>query len=116
VRTNAFIGPNDQSLREIRFLVDSGSFYTVLPPALAAELGIAAALIAPAILGDSRVVQLRHGVAYLRIEDREGAVQVGVLDVPEPIMGVSALEALGFKIAPIRERLEMDRPYGPAIL
>ena len=116
VRVLATIGRDAEHLQEHTFLVDSGSFYSGLPPGLSNNLGISTVLTAPAILGDSRVVQLRHGVAYLRIEDREGAVPLGVLEVPEPILGVSALEVLGFKIDVVNERLERSRPYGPAIL
>ena len=41
---------------------------------------------------------------------------LGVLEVPEPILGVSAVEVLGFKIDVVNERLVRSRPYGPAIL
>jgi predicted aspartyl protease len=116
VWTNALIGKDAANTREIRFLVDSGSFYTVLPPALVDELELATTFTVPAIVADSRVLRLPLGAAYLRIEDREAGVMIGSLNVPQPLLGVSALEALGYKIDPVNERLAQTRPFGPAIL
>jgi predicted aspartyl protease len=116
VRTTALIGKNAADLRQVRFLVDSGSFYTILSPDLASDLGIVTTLTGPVVLADSRVVEIPQGLAYLRINAREGGIQVGVLDVPEPLLGVSALEALGFKINPVLGTLEETRAFGPAVL
>jgi hypothetical protein len=38
------------------------------------------------------------------------------MDVVEPLLGVTALEALGLKVNPVAETLEYARPYGPAVL
>ncbi len=116
VKVAALLGKNRDELREVTFLADFGSFYTLLTPSLARELGIEPALTAPVILADSRTVQIGVAVAYLRIGDREGGVPVGVMDVPEPLLGVSALEALGLKVNPMDGGLEKTRPFGPAVL
>ena len=116
VRVPAQIGKDRDSAREVTFLVDTGAFYTVLPPDLARELGIETPLVETVRLADNREAQIRLGVAHLRALDREGGIPVGVMDVPEPLMGVKALEALGLKVNPIAETLEYDRPYGPALL
>jgi predicted aspartyl protease len=38
------------------------------------------------------------------------------MDCPEPLLGVSALEALGLKVNPVAGTLEYDRPYAAAML
>ncbi len=116
MRVECFIGRDSDHLEEVTFFVDTGAFYTMLPPRLRNLLGIETTLRVPVITADSRVVQVRLGVAYLRIEDRAGGVPVGEMEVPEPLLGVTALEALGFKVNAVEGRLERDRPYGPAVL
>jgi predicted aspartyl protease len=110
------IGKDDESLRELTFLVDTGAFFTMLPPRIAQELGIVTTVRGPALLADSRMVMMDLGFAYLRLLDRESGIPVGVMDVVEPLLGVTALEALGLKVNPVDETLEHARPYGPAIL
>jgi clan AA aspartic protease len=116
VRVVAAIGKDQESLREVTFLVDTGAFYTMLPPQVASDLAIQTPLSAPVRVADNRVVQIRQGVAYLKVLNREGGIQIGVMDVPEPLLGVTALEALGLKVNPVDETLEYARPYGPAAL
>ena len=36
---------------------------------------------------------------------------MAVLNVPEPLLGVETLEALGLKLDPTTSRLEITRPY-----
>ena len=103
-------------LRNVEFLVDTGSFYTVLPASLAEEAGITFPVTSRVTLADSRTVEVGVGVAFLRLEDREGGVIVASMDVPMPLLGVSALEALGFKVDPVTQTLEATRPFGPSVL
>jgi len=56
------------------------------------------------------------GVAYLRLEGREGGVILAGMDVPMPLLGATALEILGLKVNPVEEKLEPSRPFGPAAL
>jgi predicted aspartyl protease len=116
VRVTAEIGKDAASLEEVTFLVDSGAFYTMLTQELAQRLGVDTPLSVPVVLADRREVQMGFGVAYLKLLQREGGIPVGVLDVPEPLLGVTALEALGLKVNPVDEVLEYARPYGPALL
>jgi predicted aspartyl protease len=67
-------------------------------------------------LADKRQVDSPVGAAYLGIEDRAGIILVTQLDVPVPLLGVMALETLGFKVDPIERNLERSRPFGPAAL
>ena len=116
VMVNGDIGLGQDSLREMEFLVDTGSFYTFLPPGVAAELGISFPVTSGVILADSKTVEVGLGVAYLRVGDREGGIIVGSMDVPMPLLGASALEVLGLKVNPLDETLEHGRPFGPAAL
>jgi predicted aspartyl protease len=68
------------------------------------------------VLADSRRATVSLGVAYIRLMDREGGILVGAMDVPMPLLGASALEALGLKVGPVQEALEYSRPFGPAAL
>jgi predicted aspartyl protease len=61
---------------------------------------------------------LRTGVslAYFRVLDRGGVLQVVLADSPEPVLGVTVLEGLGVKVDPVTGKLEYSRPYGLAAL
>ena len=110
------IGLDQSNLHEVEFLVDTGSFYTFLTPGLAAEAGISFPVTSTVILADSRTAEVQVGVALLQLEGREGGVIVASMDVPKPLLGASALEALGLKVDPVTEALEHSRPFGPAVL
>ncbi len=116
VRVTALIGRSQEQAQEIEFLVDTGSRYTVLPPSLARELGLAPTVTTKLMLADRRTVEVGTAMAYLRLEDREGAVPVAMLDVPMPLLGVTALEILGLKVDPVNGVVEHAWPFGPAAL
>ncbi|MCH7712138.1 MAG: hypothetical protein IIC99_00810 [Chloroflexi bacterium] len=116
VKVVADIGLNRDGLQEIEFLVDAGSFYTFLPTDLAESMGIDFPVASRVVLADSREADIRVGVAYLRLEDREGGIMVANMNVPMPLLGASALEILGLKVDPVNEVLEHSRPFGPSAL
>lgn len=116
VKVAADIGLSRDSLQEIEFLVDTGSFYTFLPAGLAESMGIDLPVTSRAALADSREAEVRVGVAYLRLGDREGGIMVAAMNVPMPLLGASALEILGLKVDPANEVLEHTRPFGPSAL
>lgn len=41
---------------------------------------------------------------------------MAIMEVPEPLLGVTTLEGLGLKVDPTTGKLEYSRPYGVAIL
>ena len=116
VKVVADIGINRDGLQEIEFLVDTRSFYTFLPAALAESMGIDFPVTSRVVLADSREAEVRVGVAYLRLEDREGGIMVATMNVPMPLLGASALEILGLKVDLVSEVLEHSRPFGPSAL
>jgi len=116
VRVRGLIGRRKATAREVEFLVDSGSFYTVIPPRLAGAMGLEPQETTVLTLADKRTVEAGITVAYIKLLDRDGVLPVAILDVPEPLLGVTALEGLGLRIDPATGELQHSRPYGLAVL
>jgi len=93
------------------FLVDSGSWYSCIPPSLAKKMDLKTVMKTALTLADERKVEVDLSPAYIKVMDREVATLVAVLNVPEPLLGVETLEALGLKLDPTTSRLEITRPY-----
>lgn len=117
VRAKALIGdPKEQRVREVLFLVDTGSFYPVIPAHLAQELGIEGVRSQELVLANKERVKVQLGMAYIKMLDREGGFTVAIMDCPEPLMGVTVLEGLGVKVDPATGEVSHSRPYGMAAL
>jgi predicted aspartyl protease len=116
VSVKGLIGRSQEAAQEVEFLVDTGSRYTVISPDLARDLSIPPTVVTQAILANSSRVDMGTAMAYLKLLDREGAVPVGMLEVPVPLLGVTALELLGLRVDPVREVIEYSWPFGPAVL
>lgn len=111
VRITARIGSSREATREVELLVDTGAFYTILPPGLCEEMGLSLPPRERVVTVDNRRVEISLGLAHIEIDGREAGILVGSLDVPMPLLGVSALEALGFKVNPVDGSLEPTRPF-----
>jgi clan AA aspartic protease len=111
VYVKARVGAANDHLREIEFMVDTGAFYTVLPPDLCAELGLEMRLKERLVTADSREIVIELAMAHIELDGRAAGILIGKMSVPEPLLGVSALEALGFKVNPVDGVLEPTRPY-----
>jgi clan AA aspartic protease len=116
VRVTASVGNSADNLHNVRFLVDTGAFYTALSPLLVRELQLPLGVVGPVITADNRTVNVQYASAYLRLMGRDAGIWVAVMDCPEPLLGVTALEALGLKVNPVAGTLEHDRPYAAAML
>jgi len=116
VRVRGLIGRRRREAEEVEFLADTGSFYTVIPSALAEELKIKAVEKTELILADKRRVEAGITVAYMKLLDRDGVLPVAIMDSPEPLLGATALEGLGLRVDPVTGRLEHSRPYGLAAI
>ena len=110
------LGLEPVDLTEVEFMVDTGSLYTFVGPGLAARLGLDFPVTSDIVLANNTRMQVPLGVAYLRMQGREGGILVGSLEVPMPLLGVTALEILGFKVNPLAQTIEYDRPFGPCAL
>lgn len=103
--------------REIRALVDTGTFYVVLQPALVAELGLyETPYHVELTLADGRKAKARLYLAEAHVMGRRGPVMVAEFDVPTPLLGVRGLETLGLKPNPISGELEVVGPEGGYLL
>ena len=96
---------------QVEFLVDTGSFYSAISPELRSRLGLPPGLPTEVMLADRRIVEAELTVAVLHIDGREAGVPVEIVDVPSPLLGVSALEALGMKVNPVTQELEAVTPF-----
>jgi aspartyl protease family protein len=96
----------------VRMLVDTGATFTVIPRQLARALGIRRPRRLVGVrLADGRQVKMGADVAVIQIDGREAPATVLIGDVAEPILGVEALEALGFVVDSRRKRLSPSRTY-----
>ncbi len=103
--------------RRMRMLVDTGSTYIVVNPMVVEELGlIKTPYTANLVLADRRVVSVEVYVGEAEVKGRRGPVIVVSFETPVPLLGVHALETLGFKVNPITGDLEEVSPEGGYLL
>lgn len=119
VKATAELGPSQDKLTEVEFLVDTGSFYTLVSPALAEELGITFGSVTTKVLtANNSLAEMPVTAAYMRLQDREAGILLGAMDVSTPLLGSTSMQALGLKVNPVNETIEIDRPFEgiPALL
>jgi len=103
--------------RSIKMLVDTGSTYIVLDPKIICELGLIETPYSVELtLADGRRVKTRLYLAEVEVKGRKGPAFIAELDVPTPLLGVYALETLGFKVNPRTGELEEISPEGGYLL
>ncbi len=90
-----------------RCLIDTGATFTKLPAPLGWRLGLEVVREVQVELSDGRVVARPLALADAEIEGIRSPVLVTLAeDGADPLIGVTTLEILGFKVDPIAERLE----------
>jgi predicted aspartyl protease len=103
--------------RDVRVPVDTGSTYIVLDPKTIEELGLIETPYAvDLVLADGRRARARLFLAEVEVKGRRGPAFVAELSVPTPLLGVYALETLGFKANPRTGELEEISPEGGYLL
>ncbi|MCE4629286.1 MAG: retroviral-like aspartic protease family protein, partial [Desulfurococcales archaeon] len=101
----------------IRMLVDTGSTYIVLSPTIIRELGLHKTPYSVEVtLADKRRVKASLYLAEVEVRGRRGPALVAELETPTPLLGVYALETLGFKVNPRTGELEEISPEGGYLL
>ncbi len=98
--------PNDpDTVESVRALVDTGATLSIMPTSVLERLGIRR-LERRRFLGFGGAVARDIGNVDMRCEDAVAGVTVvfGVGDDP-PILGVAALEVLGFEVDPVNGKL-----------
>jgi len=99
--------------KDIKMLVDTGSTYIVLNPEVIRELGLIETPFSVELtLADKRRIKAKLYLAEVEIRRRRGPAFIAELDVPTPVLGVYALETLGFKVNPRTGELEEISPEG----
>jgi len=113
VKIKATVGSPDKArLREVEFLVDSGSWYMVLPPSIAEELKLTPVATRSLVLADGRKIKTPLVVVYVRALDGESVALAAVADSPEPLLGTSTMEDLGIAIDPTTGEARKVRAAG----
>ncbi len=96
-----------------RVLVDTGATYTIMPASLAEEIGV---FLTPyrsqLTLADKSRKDVSIGMIEVEVEGRREPVQVAIIDDGVLVLGVQALEALGFEVNPVSKKLEVIRDSG----
>ena len=111
VTVEAQIGTDRQLLEIVEFVVDTGSFYTAVTPAVRDQLGLGPGMPGQTQLAGGRIIDTEVTLARLRIQDREAVIPVEVSDVPYALLGASAPEALGLAVNPVEGTLEQKLPF-----
>ena len=106
-----------QGSRTFRMLVDTGSTYIVLDPDTAKELGlIETPFTVELMLANGSRETAKIYVGQAEVKGRKGPVMIAALKTPTPLLGVYALESLGFKVNPRTGELEEIGPEGGYLL
>ena len=103
-----------ERVADVRMLVDTGATYSLLPPNLVAQLGLATPYERRAVLANGERIVYRIGEVRLRLGDEERTtVFFEGSQESRPLLGAFALEAFGLAADPLHGRL-VEAP--PALL
>jgi aspartyl protease family protein len=91
---------------EVKFLVDSGAVYSLVPAVTLKRLGVRPHRSVEFALADGRSVTRRVGDAYFELNGLGGAAPV-IFGEPgdEPLLGATTLESLGLVLDPFKRQL-----------
>jgi clan AA aspartic protease len=94
----------------VKFMVDSGATYTLLPHDVAAELALKPKRTVTFTLADGSTVERKVSECHLRLAEGEGHTPV-ILGEPgdQPLLGVVTLEILGLVLDPFQRTLKPMR-------
>jgi clan AA aspartic protease len=87
-------------------LVDSGAIYSVLPEKVLKKLGIKPVREKEFLLANGDVVTMRIGDAFFEFQGDSGAAPVVFGNDGVFLLGVTALEAMGLMLDPLRGELK----------
>ena len=95
-----------RKVARVRFLVDFGAAYSVVPERVLRRLGIKLGTTRTFILADGTTIKRRLGQALFPFNGHEGASPVIFGERGDSILlGSVSLEALGFVLDPIKRQL-----------
>jgi clan AA aspartic protease len=91
---------------KVKFLVDSGALYSVVPAPVLRHLGIKPGKSKSFILADGTEVKRSLGQALFRLNGEEAASPVVFGEAGDSILlGIVSLEALGLMLDPLKREL-----------
>ena len=92
--------------QDVEFLVDSGAVYSLVPTRVLRRLGLRPYRTETFTLADGTKVSRKVGDAYFEIDGNRGPAPVIFGEQgDEPLLGVTALESMGFVLDPFKRRL-----------
>ena len=99
--------PADRSrARELKFLVDSGAIYSVVPRDILSEIGIVPIEVESFSLADLTQVEREVGEAAFTFRDRTRTSPVMFGEEGDAILlGVMTLESLGLMLDPVKQEV-----------
>lgn len=93
--------------QRLKVIADTGAIFTVFPKSLLRHLGISAYSEEEFRVADGRRISRRLGDVLLKIDGKERTVPVIFGEATDaPLLGVTALEILGFTIDPRTRKLK----------
>src|ERR1051326_4612131 len=103
--------PHDPSrARELRFMVDSGAIFSVVPRHILLEIGIAPIEIESFSLADLTQVEREVGEAAFNFQGRTRVSPVMFGEEGDAtLLGVMTLESLGLMLDPVKQELRSMR-------
>ena len=92
----------ESEAHEIRLLVDTGAFYSIVPRAVLTDLGVEPSFRSRLRLADGTVIERAVGDVYLQYPGRPPIATMVVFgeEADEPVLGIHTLEGLGLQIDP----------------
>jgi len=103
--------------KQIKMLVDTGLAYIVLDPDTIRELGlIETPYTVELVMANGSKEKAKVYIGEAEVKGRKGPVMIAALKTPISLLGVYALESLGFKVNPRTGELEEVGPEGGYLL
>jgi len=101
---------------EINFLVDSGSRFVIFDLAMAQKLRLKPLTKVKLMMADKRLVEADIAACLVSWKGNDAPIFAAIVDVPEPLIGVEALEALGLSIDPTTGSVKETRKHPSYLL
>jgi len=92
-------------------LVDTGSSFTVIPRAVARQLGLTPRGAYPVELADGTLRRLPAATVEVKLDGRRAPTTALVAPKGEVLIGAETLETLGLLVDPKRKRLKAAFPF-----
>ncbi len=92
--------------KSVRFLIDSGAVYSLVPAPTLRKLGIRPHRRVEFTLADGRTISRKVGDAYFEFQGEGGAAPVIFGEKgDEPLLGATTLESIGLVLDPFKRKL-----------